>query len=258
MEKLFSTPDLPGLGEVIDAIRDAYSVDHVCYHAISLGLDAPVLCESIGSGMNDSGGVWRREGRQLGAFSYSHEWIGRYLEARYDLVDPVVTGSLGAFAAIDWADLDWSSAPLKRFMHEATDFGIGNHGFTVPVRGPNGQFAMFTVNKACSQSEWESLLASHRSDFTMIAHHVHQQALAFAANGEQLMAGMPLRSLSARERDAIGLIVDGMSRGQASDKLGISENTFRVYIDSARHKLGALNIPHAVAIAAYRGVITLQ
>ncbi len=258
VEKLFSTPDLPALGEVIEAVQDTYGVDHVNYHAISLGLDAPVLGESIGGGMKDGAGIWRREGRALGAFSYSHEWIARYLECRYDLVDPVVTGAFGAFAAIDWGDLDWSSAPLKRFMHEATDFGIGNHGYTVPVRGPNGQFAMFTINKTCSNSEWESLLAAHASDFTMIAHYVHQQGLAFAAQGDQIMAGLPLRALSARERDAIGLIADGLSRGQAADKLGISENTFRVYIDSARHKLGALNIPHAVAIAAYRGVITPQ
>lgn len=258
MEKLFNTPDLPGLGEVIEAIRDIYGVDHVNYHAVSLGLDAPLLGESIGGGMTDGAGVWRREGRALGAFSYSHEWIARYLECRYDLVDPVVAGSFGAFAAIDWGELDWSSAPLKKFMLEATDFGIGNRGYTVPVRGPNGQFAMFTINKACSSSEWESFLTDYRTDFTMIAHYVHQRALAFAATGEQMMAGMPLRSLSARERDAIGLIADGMSRGQAADRLGISENTFRVYIDSARHKLGALNIPHAVAIAAYRGVITPQ
>jgi DNA-binding CsgD family transcriptional regulator len=49
-----------------------------------------------------------------------------------------------------------------------------------------------------------------------------------------------------------------VSRARAADRLGISENTFRVYVDSARHKLGALNVPHAIALAAYRGVMTPQ
>ena len=258
VEQLSNTPELSGLGEVIELIRGTYDVDHVNYHAISLGLDAPVLAESIGGAISDGRGLWRREGRQLGVFSYSYEWIARYLEERYDTIDPTVAGSFGAFAAVNWADLDWSGAPLKRFMLEASDFGIGNHGLTVPVRGPNGQFAMFTVNKRCANTEWESLLTAYRNDFTLLAHYVHQQALTFAVSDSNILAGQPQRALSARERDAISLIADGLSRGQAADKLGISENTFRVYIDSARHKLGALNIPHAVALAAYRGVVTPQ
>jgi DNA-binding CsgD family transcriptional regulator len=39
--------------------------------------------------------------------------------------------------------------------------------------------------------------------------------------------------------------------------MNISENTLRVYIDSARHKLGALNIPHAVALGVSRGLISI-
>ncbi len=34
-----------------------------------------------------------------------------------------------------------------------------------------------------------------------------------------------------------------------------SENTLRAYIDSARHKLGAMNVTHAVALALARGII---
>jgi DNA-binding CsgD family transcriptional regulator len=35
----------------------------------------------------------------------------------------------------------------------------------------------------------------------------------------------------------------------------MSENTLRAYIDSARHKLGAMNVTHAVAMALARGII---
>ena len=40
-----------------------------------------------------------------------------------------------------------------------------------------------------------------------------------------------------------------------ADTLHISENTLRAYIDSARHKLGAMNVTHAVALALARGII---
>ncbi len=254
VEKLSAIPDLSGLGEVIEAIRSTYDVDHVYYYALSLGLDAPVFTETKGGGMSHNAGIWRRDGRSLGALSYSSEWITHYFESQYEVIDPVLQGAAGAFAPIDWADLDWAPAQCRKFLQDAGEFGVGNQGLTVPIRGPNGQFALFTVNKACTPSTWAKLMASYRTDFTLIAHYTHQQALKLSAPPQTT----PIRSLSAREMDAIRLIADGLSRGRAADQLGISENTFRVYIDSARHKLGALNIPHAIALAAYRGVITPQ
>ena len=47
----------------------------------------------------------------------------------------------------------------------------------------------------------------------------------------------------------------GRSRAQIADRLKISESTLRVYLDSARHKLGGLNAFHAVAIAVKGGAI---
>jgi DNA-binding CsgD family transcriptional regulator len=48
-----------------------------------------------------------------------------------------------------------------------------------------------------------------------------------------------------------------MNRGRAADFLRISEHTLRVYIESARFKLGAANTTHAVAKAMAQGLISL-
>ncbi|MEM7525957.1 MAG: LuxR family transcriptional regulator [Pseudomonadota bacterium] len=253
--KLSTIPDLSALGNVVEAIRATYDVDHVYYYALSLGLDVPVFRDTKDGGLAQEAGFWRRDGRSIAAISYTPEWIHHYFEQKYDTIDPVMGRALGAFAPIDWSELDWSDAGRRRFFNEAYESGIGNQGYTVPVRGPNGQFALFTVNKTCSANTWARLLAEYRTDFMLLAHHTHQQALRLV--GDDPATGMR-RALSAREKDAVRLIAEGLSRGQAAAKLGISENTFRVYIDSARHKLGALNLPHAVALAAYRGVITPQ
>lgn len=66
---------------------------------------------------------------------------------------------------------------------------------------------------------------------------------------------MPDRSLSPRELDALTLIGMGNSRAQSAENLSISEHTLRVYLESARFKLGAANTVHAVALAMARGKI---
>lgn len=255
VEKLSSITGLRALGDIVEAVRGVYGVDHVYYHALSLGLDAPICEESADNTIMQDDWIVRRGARAVAAITYSPAWIERYFEARYDAVDPVLHGSLNTFAPIDWAELDWREAPRKRFLQDAGAHGIGNQGYTVPVRGPNGQFALFTVNKRCSPASWARFMAEYRTDFMVLAHHTHQQVLRLT---EAVPTSTNARKLSARELDAVSLIAEGLSRGQAAERLGISENTFRVYVDSARHKLGALNIHHAVALAAFKGVISPQ
>lgn len=244
-------PEVGAFGDTIEAIRNAYEVDHVYYYALSLGVDARPRDEYYIGELPAVEGTVRQGGRRLAAMSYAPDWITRYMEARFIESDPVMNTAHASFDPIDWNDLDWRGAHNTQFLNEANDFGVGNQGYTVPVRGPGGQFAIFTINKTCSDQTWTQLLAEHRTDFMLLAHFTHQRMLKLSG----LEHMHPSRPLSNRERDAIRLIADGLSRGQAAEKLGISENTFRVYIDSARHKLGALNVPHAIALAAHRGLI---
>ena len=67
----------------------------------------------------------------------------------------------------------------------------------------------------------------------------------------------PMQALSPREVDAMTLLAIGYNRAQVAEELSISEHTLRVYIESARYKLGALNTTHAVARALSRGLIVV-
>lgn len=251
LERLSDLPGLEAFGDTIEAIRAAYDVDHVYYYAISLGLGVRSMPDYRIAALPEVGGELRQGGRRVAVMSYPPDWLARYMEARFLELDPVLAGAGESFDPIDWAGLDWRDADRRRFRDEAGAFGIGREGLTVPVRGPSGQFAIFTVNKSCGRGAWEALLREHRTDFMLLAHFVHQRVLGLVG-GE---AAVPQRALSAREREALRLIADGLGRAQAAERLGISESTIRVYIDSARHKLGALNVPHAVALAAHRGII---
>lgn len=250
LERLGTIPDLGAFADIIETVRSVYDVDHVYYYAISLGIDSHERADQAFETMND-GGVLLQIGRKIAAVSYSPDWMARYLEARFYEFDPVLHGATASFDPVDWSELDWDGANKQQFLRESVAFGVGNRGYTVPIRGPGGQFAIFTINKQCDTDTWQSLLSECRNDFILLAHFTHQRML-YLAGLEQAHTNRPL---SNRERDAMRLIADGFSRGRASEELGISENTFRVYIDSARHKLGALNIPHAIALAAHRGLI---
>ena len=227
LEALAQANSLEALQAVSEALRDHLSVDHVAYHWV------------------DSAGD------QYGCGTYSIAWQQRYVEQNYQRLDPVVIGCFQRFHPVDWKRLDWSSKAARAFQNEAIEYGIGNQGFSVPVRGPNGQFALFTVNNSCSDDEWAAFTDTHRRSLILMAHYLNEKALEFEPNRAPDLA----QSLSPREVDAMTLLAIGYSRAQVANTLSISEHTLRVYIESARFKLGALNTTHAVARALTRGLI---
>ncbi len=229
LEALDVTTSLEELDGIIFSLRDAFGVDHVVYHWV------------------DS------SGDQYGCGTYSDEWRQRYIDQNYLRLDPVVLGCYQRFHPVDWKRLDWTGKPVKAFLAEAMEYGLGNQGYSIPIRGPNGQFALFTVNHTCGDDEWTRFMEDHGRDLILIAHYFNRKALEF----EPGRLPEASRALSPREVDAMTLLALGYSRAQVADSLSISENTLRVYIESARFKLGALNTTHAVARAMSRGLIVV-
>lgn len=125
-------------------------------------------------------------------------------------------------------------------------------GLSVPVRGPNGQFAVFSVNNRATDAAWESYQKEYLKTFILAAHFINQRALELEED-----INPTAKPLSPRESDALTHLANGLSRGQVAEKLKISEHTLRVYIESARFKLGAANTTHAVARAMVRGLIVV-
>ena len=229
IERLERAEGLDDLQGVIEVLRDAFSVDHLIYHWVN------------------------SNGEQYGCGTYDMEWVNRYIEKGYLRVDPVIAGCYQRFHPVDWKQLDWSSKAARAFMQEAITYGVGNQGYSIPIRGPNGQFAHFTLSHNCNDEEWEAFTTRHRRDLILIAHSFNQKALELEP-GRKPEASQPL---SPREIEAMTLLATGHNRAQAADALSISEHTLRVYVESARHKLGAMNTTHAVARALSRGLIVV-
>lgn len=229
LEDLDATSTLDDLDTVIRALRDAFGIDHMVYHWV------------------DSAGD------QYGCGTYCDAWRDRYIEPNYLRIDPVIQGCFQRFHPVDWKRLDWSSKAARKFQAEAIAYGVGNQGYSIPIRGPNGQFALFTANHGCDDATWAAFTEAHGRDLILIAHYFNRKGLEFEPDRQPETS----RALSPREVDAMTLLAMGYSRAQVADSLTISEHTLRVYIESARFKLGALDTTHAVARAMSRGLIVV-
>ncbi|WP_179378260.1 helix-turn-helix transcriptional regulator [Jannaschia marina] len=228
LERLGQAADPSQLEAGIFALREAYDVEHLVYHSV------------------------KSSGDQWAALTYPADWVEVYTAERFQTVDPVVLSCFRGFRPLDWKSLDWSGRAARTVLGEGIAHGLGNQGVSLPIRGPSGQFALFTVNHAARDDSWARFTASCLNDLVLAAHYVNERALALDA-GETPRHG----ALSPREADALTLLAAGRSRAQAADALKISEHTLRVYIEGARHKLGALNTTHAVANALANGLIGL-
>ena len=226
-DELGSIESFDRLNEAIVGLRDILETEHVIYHWVN------------------------STGEHCAALTYSEQWTARYLAQDYARIDPVVQACLRRFDPVDWKRLDWSGRGTRVFMDEAVDAGVGKQGYSIPIRGPSGQFALFTVSSRDDDATWDRFIEARTRELILISHYIHQKALELERGSDH----SKVVSLSPRETDALTLLALGRSRAQAAESLSISEHTLRVYIEGARLKLSAMNTTHAVARALNQGLL---
>lgn len=227
LDQLQRARTLSELDEVILSLSDQLNVEHVVYHSVS------------------------STGKEYAVTTYNPTWVDQYLGNDYARIDPVVQACVRRFHPVDWKRLDWSGKGTKNFLGEAIDSGVGNQGFSVPIRGPSGQFALFPVSSSDKDDSWARYTSDYSRSLILASHYINQKALEIENGSDQAN----IVSLSPRETDALTLLALGNNRAQAANSLSISEHTLRVYIESARFKLAAMNTTHAVAKALNQGLL---
>ena len=229
LDQLQETKTLNDLDRVILSLSDELNVEHVVYHSVS------------------------STGQEYAATTYEPSWVEQYLGNDYARIDPVVQACVRRFHPVDWKRLDWSGKGTKNFLGEAIDAGVGHQGFSIPIRGPSGQFALFSVSSSDKDDSWALYTNDYSRALILASHYINQKALEIELGSDQAS----IVSLSPRETDALTLLALGNNRAQAANSLSISEHTLRVYIESARFKLAAANTTHAVAKAQNQGLLRI-
>ncbi|PVA07187.1 helix-turn-helix transcriptional regulator [Thalassorhabdomicrobium marinisediminis] len=227
LQTLDQATELSALQTSILALRDHFGVAHMVYHWVCA------------------------DGGQFGCGSYPPAWVQHYVDQGYLRIDPVVAACFRRAQPVDWKTLDWSGKPARLVRAEALRAGLGTQGYTIPLHGPQGQFALFSITDTTDDPRWARFIDRHRRDLLLCAHTFNHRAIAIEA--QRLPA--PVKPLSPREVDVLTHLAMGLARAQVAQRLEISEHTLRAYVESARFKLGASNTVHAVARAVAGGLI---
>lgn len=223
-----SERDLQG---IIEKIVELYGLRHVVYHGSQAGDElttAPILL-----------------------CTYDKNWIDRYFECQYFRIDPVVRFASEHFLPIDWSELPSNTPAVRRFFGEAHEHGVGRNGMTIPVRGPCGERALFSITSDVSNRRWQRDRMRYARELQVFAHCFHNRAVVFhSANHDH-----SITPLSRREKQCLQRLAQGRAPKQIAADLQISESAVGSYIASARRKLKCMNRNHAISRATRLGLI---
>lgn len=185
--------------------------------------------------------------------TYSDAWTSTYIDNHYFDIDPVIDILRWGHLPVDWSSLDWQSSRSARFLSQARDHGIGPHGLTIPIRGPEGERCLFSVTSDRPRRAWLRLRTESVHELLILSHYLDETVVAITG----LRDGAHYRDLSRRERQCLELLAGGRLSKQIAAALGISESAVKQYLRSARLKLGASTSHQAVAKASFFELISL-
>ena len=183
--------------------------------------------------------------------TYPPAWVGHYIVNNYVAIDPVVQEGFRRQLPFDWCELTVTPEAMK-MMEEAVQFGLGGSGYSVPVVDARGRRALFSVNAPLVGDAWEDFVALHRADFAELAHSLHRRAIA------EVFSDDMLHKLTPREVEVLQWSALGKETPMIAGIMGLGVHTVRQYVKSARYKLDAATVSHAVAKAARLRMISLD
>lgn len=186
--------------------------------------------------------------------TYPVSWERHYFERKYDRLDPVLLQAMKGVLPFDWEQIRKDDREVRDFFGEAGEFGISDNGLSIPVRGPTGDLALFSVTSAeMTRREWGLMKAQLLPDLIYLAHLLHTEVT------ERVREAAPeeARRLTAREKEALSWSARGKTSWETGRILGLSERTVDFYLKNAMFKLGAANKTQAVSKAISMGALTL-
>lgn len=217
------------LKKLVQESKDKYGVKNISFAGFNLG--NLTLIEPVS--------VW----------TYNPSWIDHYRRSEYLKVDPVVKTVPNSILPVDWSQFDLRDKLVKSFFGEAKEAGVGSRGLSIPVRGRNGEFSIFSLTFDESERDWKEYKRKFMRDFQVLAVFFHQSMLR-AHN-----ISMPVYEMSTKELQVLYWAACGKTAEETSIILGMTRRTVRYHCSNILTKLNAVNIAHAVGKAVYFNLI---
>jgi DNA-binding CsgD family transcriptional regulator len=215
------------LEEFLEHIRERYELTGVVYHC-------PAVSRSSSS---------RLLGFEEGSTSVS---------PLQELSETILRLARRTTVALDWSNLPRSALNVRRTLDRVRDRGVVRQCLTIPLHGPRKEdFAVFSVISSESDNAWYMRNIALMKDLFPIAHFVHQCSLNMETMREP--AEPPL--LGLREIEMLQWLADGCSPEAIARETRSSTTIVEACLESARYKLGALTLTHALVKALRAGFI---
>lgn len=195
----------------------------------------------------------RRENARL-ISTYPRPWTDRYVESRYERLDPVIRRALGYPEPFEWsarAGLGRLSKRQQRLFDEAAEFGI-RCGLTIPIHDGRGPIAAVTFAADAYRLPFRRSIETRVRVLQLMAMYFHAHARSCLAR-DNTVGGV---ALSPRELECLQWAARGKSAWDIGRILGISRRTVAFHQENAKAKLGVRSISQAVArLAASRPIL---
>jgi LuxR family transcriptional activator of conjugal transfer of Ti plasmids len=188
--------------------------------------------------------------------SFPKRWVDRYSGEQYQDVDPILRQARKIGPAFTWDardGVDGRPAYERRFFADALAFNI-RAGVTVPIAAGYGRFAAFTLASDDHVSEFERLAENSKNLLQMMGFTFHAHVKVRMADPAESAGDSPL--LTIRERQCLGWASAGKTMQEMAMILGVTPRVVKFHLDNGRKKLGASTLPHAVALALRRELLT--
>lgn len=181
--------------------------------------------------------------------TYSKVWQVRYFLKRYTVIDPIVRHGSAAVLPFDWDTLHSDDPTTTKFFADAVRYGVGRNGLSIPVRNRKHTHSVISFTNDAHRDEWDSF---KKSNLTYL-----QQLSALINSAAGINSKLPQSpvQLSLREEQCLVWAARGKTYQEVADILELSLGSVKTHLDTARHKLHCINLPHAVGVAVATGVI---
>jgi DNA-binding CsgD family transcriptional regulator len=187
--------------------------------------------------------------RPLLSAAYAPSWRKSYAQSRRVDIEPILRVGLGGIAPVDWRLLDCGDPIIIKLLGEALELDVGANGVSIPVRGREGEYALFSacLPERASRTSRQTLMRRLMVVSAIFHSKVREACEAKGPYADARLSDCELTCLRLKalkkSDDEIGLI------------LGASANTARFWLETARARLNAVTLNQAVEKALRLGLI---
>lgn len=228
---------------------------HARWRSFTDTLEAVGL-DQVNYGLLDPAAATREAAEVLFLSSMRSDWIDYYGERRFDLDDPHVVrvraGAVSPYLYDGAQAVDRLEDPdAREVIGQAAEAGLRAQ-LQVTLLGRDGlrPAGGMCLGSSLGTRDFHRLVEGSEGDLVMVANLFHQRAL-----GSLRRLRADVRPLSARERDCLQYVAEGLRAEAIADRMGLARVTVDMHLRRARVKLRAETLPQAVARALDFGEI---